>query len=284
MISGVEQDVGTGVVVEVVDEDPLLDADLRRGQADAGRGVHRLDHVLGELDQRAVDVGDVLGHPLEHGVADDPDLVRDHGRQGYRRADGVPTAPRGGARLRAVLRAGRRPFARGPAPVHLTLPDVDLELGTDRGVFSAERVDAGTELLLRGARRPAGRGDDAARRRLRLRPDRGHAARRAPAATVWAVDVNERALDLCRANAERHGVGDRVRAVTPDEVPDDVRFDGLWSNPPIRAGKAHLHELLERWLARLAPRRRGPPRGAQAPRLRLARPLADRPRGGRPSG
>ena len=65
--------------------------------------------------------------------------------------------------------------------------------------------------------------------------------------------MNERALDLCRANAERHGVGDRVRAVTPDEVPDDVRFDGLWSNPPIRAGKAHLHELLERWLARLAP-------------------------------
>jgi 16S rRNA G1207 methylase RsmC len=34
-------------------------------------------------------------------------------------------------------------------------------------------------------------------------------------------------------------------------VPDGLMFDGIWSNPPIRAGKAHLHALLERWLARL---------------------------------
>ena len=39
----------------------------------------------------------------------------------------------------------------------------------------------------------------------------------------------------------------------PDGVPDDVRFDRILSNPPIRIGKAALHELLDRWLGRLTP-------------------------------
>jgi 16S rRNA (guanine1207-N2)-methyltransferase len=140
-----------------------------------------------------------------------------------------------------------------PGTVHLTLPDVDLELGTDRGVFSADRVDAGTAFLLRDHATP----DPSARTLLDVGCGYGAIAvtlaLRAPTATVWAVDVNERAIDLCRANAERHGVGDRVRAVTPEQVPEDLTVDGLWSNPPIRAGKAHLHALLERWLARLTP-------------------------------
>jgi 16S rRNA G1207 methylase RsmC len=35
-------------------------------------------------------------------------------------------------------------------------------------------------------------------------------------------------------------------------VPEDVAFDAIWSNPPIRVGKQALHALLVRWLARLA--------------------------------
>ena len=70
---------------------------------------------------------------------------------------------------------------------------------------------------------------------------------------MWAVDVNDRALSLCTANAAEAGVGDRVRAVHPDEVPDEVRFAAIWSNPPIRIGKPALHELLRHWLARLDP-------------------------------
>ena len=140
-----------------------------------------------------------------------------------------------------------------PGTVRLHLPDMDLELGTDRGVFSAERIDAGTELLLREHAHPPASATTLLDVGCGYGPIAVTLARRAPGATVWAVDVNERALELCRANAARHGVGDRVQAVTPDDVPDDVLVDGLWSNPPIRAGKAHLHELLQRWLARLAP-------------------------------
>jgi 16S rRNA (guanine1207-N2)-methyltransferase len=75
-------------------------------------------------------------------------------------------------------------------------------------------------------------------------------ARRAPAATVWAVDVNRRAVALTAANATAAGC-ENVRAVEPGDVPDDLRFSIIWSNPPIRVGKAELHDLLSNWLGRL---------------------------------
>ena len=55
-----------------------------------------------------------------------------------------------------------------------------------------------------------------------------------------------------RANATTAGL-DNVVAAAPDDVPDDIRFDACWSNPPIRIGKPALHGLLARWLDRLAP-------------------------------
>ena len=67
----------------------------------------------------------------------------------------------------------------------------------------------------------------------------------APQAPLWAVDVNTRALELCRANLDRHGRPDATVCL-PDEVPDDVRFAAIYSNPPIRIGKAALHEVLAR--------------------------------------
>ena len=77
-------------------------------------------------------------------------------------------------------------------------------------------------------------------------------ASRAPGARVWATDVNSRALRLCSINKGAAGLAN-VRCVAPDD-PDLPRSFGLiWSNPPIRIGKAALHELLSAWLARLAP-------------------------------
>ena len=43
----------------------------------------------------------------------------------------------------------------------------------------------------------------------------------------------------------------RVPLVTADEIPHDLTFDLIWSNPPIRIGKEALHELLMAWLPRL---------------------------------
>ena len=54
-------------------------------------------------------------------------------------------------------------------------------------------------------------------------------------------------------DADAHGVGGRVNALLPDEVDPGVRYDEIWSNPPIRIGKEALHDLLLTWLARLTP-------------------------------
>jgi len=76
-------------------------------------------------------------------------------------------------------------------------------------------------------------------------------AKRSPGATVWAVDVNERALELCARNAATAGLPN-VRCVTPDDPSVPPRLAGIWSNPPVRIGKAALHDLLSAWLGRLA--------------------------------
>ena len=135
--------------------------------------------------------------------------------------------------------------------VPLVLPDLAVELATDTGVFGRAGVDPGTRLLLLDGPTVPTRGD-----LLDLGCGYGPVAvtlaRRAPDATVWAVDVNRRALDLTARNAAAAGCTN-VRVAAPDDVPEDVRFAAIWSNPPIRVGKEALHALLVRWLARLAP-------------------------------
>ena len=65
-------------VADVVHEEPLLHADLRRGEPEAGCVVHRREHVFGEASEAAVDLGDLGGALLEHWVAEHPDRVRSH--------------------------------------------------------------------------------------------------------------------------------------------------------------------------------------------------------------
>ncbi len=126
----------------------------------------------------------------------------------------------------------------------------DVEVETAGGVFSPDHVDLGTQVLLRTVPAPPARGD-----LLDLGCGWGPVALTmavlSPEARVWAVDVNERALDLVRRNAARLGLHNVV-ATTPDDVPADVRFAAAWSNPPVRIGKPALHDLLTTWLPRVA--------------------------------
>ncbi|MBK5216275.1 MAG: methyltransferase [Propionibacteriales bacterium] len=128
----------------------------------------------------------------------------------------------------------------------------DYEFTTASGVFAREGLDKATGILLAASTTPVGK-----QTILDLGcgwgPIACAIAVEDPDATVYAVDTNERALDLVRVNAERAGVAERVIASLPDGVPQDIDFDSIWSNPPIRVGKQSLHELLLRWLPRLAP-------------------------------
>lgn len=132
-----------------------------------------------------------------------------------------------------------------------------LQLGGDTrecvapsGTFSTDAVDRGTKVLLETV--PSPTGSHLLDLGCGWGPIALTMAHHRPDATVWAVDVNERALEATRRNAESLGF-DNVRAIRPDDVPDDVSIDTLWSNPPIRVGKSVLHELLRTWLPRLSP-------------------------------
>jgi 16S rRNA (guanine1207-N2)-methyltransferase len=140
--------------------------------------------------------------------------------------------------------------ASRPMTVRVDLPDRTLELVTDRGVFAHGRIDRGTELLLRSIPPPPSTGD-----LLDLGCGYGPiavtVALRAPAARVWAIEVNQRALELCSRNARANGAANFV-VVSPEHVPDGVRFNAVYSNPPVRLGKEALHDVLRTWLNRLA--------------------------------
>lgn len=150
--------------------------------------------------------------------------------------------------------------------LHVTLRGFEAAMETSNGVFSGSRLDLGTSVLLRHAPELPERGTF-----LDLGCGWGPVAvamaQESPEADVWAVDVNERALDLTAGNARRNGCG-RVHVVQTDEsgaplldqqvpgaepMPEGTTFDAIWSNPPIRIGKEALHELLGTWLPRLAP-------------------------------
>ncbi|OIQ87758.1 ribosomal RNA large subunit methyltransferase G [mine drainage metagenome] len=132
----------------------------------------------------------------------------------------------------------------------VTLAGRDVEVETAGGIFSPGRIDLGTQVLLRTVPEPPLAGE-----LLDLGCGWGPLALtlaiESPFAHVWAVDVNERALDLVARNAERLGL-ENVTACTPDAVPPDIKLAAIWSNPPIRVGKDELHAMMMQWLPRLA--------------------------------
>ena len=144
------------------------------------------------------------------------------------------------------------PAQRGE--IEFSVAGRDYRLAVASGVFSAGRLDPGTAVLLRKGDLPTG-----ATTGVLLDLGCGYGpiaavlASEAPLALVHAIDVNARARELAAENAASLGLAERVRVAAPDEVPADVVFDQIWSNPPTHVGKAELHVLLDRWLPRLAP-------------------------------
>lgn len=136
-----------------------------------------------------------------------------------------------------------------PKTIEVTLADRRVKVQTAGSIFSPDHVDTGTKVLLS---------------KLELAPEDGDIldigcgwgpislalAISRPNATIWAVDVNQRAVELTRKNAASLGLTN-VKAMLVDEVPAGLTFDAIWSNPPIRVGKEVLHEILKVWLNRM---------------------------------
>jgi 16S rRNA G1207 methylase RsmC len=136
-----------------------------------------------------------------------------------------------------------------PKSIQIPVAGELVDVTTASGTFSPQQLDFGTEVLIE---------------QMDLAPDSGNLldlgcgwgpialnlGKLRPNTKVWAVDVNTRSVELTQANAKKLGISN-ITALPPDQVPADLRFSGIWSNPPIRIGKKELHELLLMWLPRL---------------------------------
>ena len=154
----------------------------------------------------------------------------------------------------------------------VTLRGQDAVVEVSNGVFSGSRLDLGTSVLLREVPEPPETGT-----LLDLGCGWGPVslalAFASPKADVWAVDVNERALDLTRANAKSNGC-EHIHAASPEQVPGDL----VEPADPHRQGRAA--RPADDVAAAAHPRRRRVPGGAEKLGRRLADPLA-RHRAGR---
>jgi 16S rRNA G1207 methylase RsmC len=136
-----------------------------------------------------------------------------------------------------------------PKQIELDVAGEVFQVSTASGTFSPLRLDFGTSVLID---------------HLELAPKDGNIldlgcgwgpialnlAKHSPKAKVWAVDVNSRSLELTAENAKTLGLSN-IQTATPESVEPDIKFSGIWSNPPIRIGKKELHGLLLTWLPRL---------------------------------
>ena len=136
-----------------------------------------------------------------------------------------------------------------PREITVTLNGNKYSVLTAGGVFSPEHIDQGTQVLLTHLEKanPSGNFLDIG---CGWGPIALALALHSPKARIYAIDVNERSLELTRLNVERLGLTNVV-VCKPEDVPSEIEFDEIWSNPPIRVGKIVLHEILTLWINRL---------------------------------
>ena len=147
-------------------------------------------------------------------------------------------------------------FTAAPTSAHheqaftLSFAGKTLRFVTDAGVFSREHVDPGSLALCRAL--PEGLSG----RVLDMGCGWGAMTvltlARFPSLAMTMADVNERALDLARANVAANGM--QAEAILSDGFTAiDGSFDAVMTNPPIRAGKQVVYGIFEGAAARLFP-------------------------------
>ena len=136
--------------------------------------------------------------------------------------------------------------------LHVDLRGHEVSLQVSNGVFSSSKLDLGTAVLLKHAPQPPenGRFFDIGCGWGAISLALGFES---PNAQIYAVDVNERALELTDINAKNAGLNNIHTYLVEDALKEDELkdIDLIWSNPPIRVGKDVLHNILLTWLPRL---------------------------------
>ncbi|VEU82914.1 class I SAM-dependent methyltransferase [Acholeplasma hippikon] len=124
---------------------------------------------------------------------------------------------------------------------HINFANQPFEFTTDKGVFSQDGLDFGSELLLK---------------EVQIKPETktlldvgcgvgvlGIILKKLnPGLEVTMSDVNLRALSLAKKNAQKNQIDAKIIESNLYEHIDD-KFDLIISNPPIRAGKKIIYTL-----------------------------------------
>ena len=118
---------------------------------------------------------------------------------------------------------------------------------TDSGVFSKNNIDVGSEVLMTTAETvdfPKGNLLDIG---CGYGPIGIYLGKAFSNRKIEMVDINERAIDLAQLNAKENGVSNvQIYQSNLFEEVENKEFAGIISNPPIRAGKTVVHEILEK--------------------------------------
>lgn len=130
-----------------------------------------------------------------------------------------------------------------PKEVYYDFRKEKIKLLTDSGIFSKERIDFGTNLL------------------LNILPDSldnldildvgcGYGiiglsvAKRYKKSRVELIDVNERAIEIAKENAKINNITNAKIYLSDAYESVDHFFDVIITNPPIRAGKVVVHKII----------------------------------------
>lgn len=138
--------------------------------------------------------------------------------------------------------SARPEVASNPGMIEAVLLNRTLRFNTDAGVFSKQQIDFGSRLLIESVQL------EAHEKVLDVGCGYGpiglFAATQLPQGIVTLVDINERAVELCRKNAAINQLHN-VKILHSDlfEQLQGKQFDKILSNPPIRTGKQTVHRI-----------------------------------------
>lgn len=135
--------------------------------------------------------------------------------------------------------------------ISMQVGGTQIELEAASGTFSSSRLDAGTAVLLKHADHFPKDGNV-----LDIGCGWGpiglSIASLQKNSKVYGIDINQRSIEQSNLNSKSLGLKN-FSAMHSRDLPEDLRFSAIWSNPPIRVGKKILHELMESFIPRLEP-------------------------------
>ena len=126
--------------------------------------------------------------------------------------------------------------------IEYSLGDIDLRFTTDSGVFSKDKVDYGTNVLLTSLPPMEGKILDLG---CGYGPIGITLARLNPNSEIVMIDINQRAVDLAKMNIEQNGINNAWALQSNGFENLEETFNAIISNPPIRTGKKVIYSLFE---------------------------------------